>query len=161
VALLHGEALALLATAVPAGFADALHVYFPDPWPKARHARRRLLQPETLDVLLGVLAPGGRLFFATDHALYAAQVESVLRSCAALSYRRLDAGWPGGPRTNYETKYVGQRRPIARFEARLEGRPEPPAEGLEKLAVAFGRAREGDSDERTGPRGELRAGAAR
>ena len=143
VALLQGEALALLATAVPPGFAEAVHVYFPDPWPKSRHAQRRLLQPESLDVLLRVLVPGGRLLVATDHSAYAAQTESLLEGCAALSVRRFDAGWPGGPRTNYEAKYVALGRPIARFEAVLAGRLAPMPERLEALAVAFGPERGG------------------
>jgi tRNA (guanine-N7-)-methyltransferase len=138
VALLQGDALALLATAVPPAFAEAVHVYFPDPWPKSRHAQRRLLQRETLDVLLGVLAPGGRLLVATDHAAYAAEIRDLLEGCAALAVERFDAGWPGGPRTNYEAKYVALGRPIVRFEAVLSGGPAPIPAGLEKLVVAFG-----------------------
>jgi tRNA (guanine-N7-)-methyltransferase len=141
-ALLQGEALTLLATAVPPAFAEVVHVYFPDPWPKSRHARRRLLQAETLDVLLGVLVPGGRLLVATDHADYAAHCAALLESCAALSVRRFDAGWPDGPRTNYEAKYVAAGRPIARFEAVLAGESAPPPESLESIAVAVGPERD-------------------
>jgi len=62
---LRGEALLLLSAVLPAGFAAAVHVYFPDPWPKSRHHKRRLFEPETVDLVLGLLRPGGSLFFAT------------------------------------------------------------------------------------------------
>jgi tRNA (guanine-N7-)-methyltransferase len=115
VALIHGEALALLATALPRGFASALHVYFPDPWPKSRHHRRRLFSPASVDLLLAALAPGGELFIATDHLDYGAEVARILRGYPGAEVQELPDGWPEGPRTNYEAKYVGQGRPILRL----------------------------------------------
>ena len=64
--LIRGEALYALSALLPSGFAEAAHVYFPDPWPKSRHQKRRLFDRETVDLVLGTLARGGRLFFATD-----------------------------------------------------------------------------------------------
>jgi len=46
----RGEALYLAAAVLPAGFATALHVYFPDPWPKSRHHKRRLIDAESIDL---------------------------------------------------------------------------------------------------------------
>lgn len=138
VVLLHGEALYLLATALPPGFAEAVHVYFPDPWPKAHHQRRRLLSPAALDLVARVVAPGGRILFATDHADYGAQVEELLAGARGLAIRRWSEGWPEGPRTNYEAKYVAEGRPILRLELALadDRARAPHPRGLEALAVA-------------------------
>ena len=115
---LRGEALYLLAAVLPAGFAAAVHVYFPDPWPKERHQKRRLFDPATVDLVLGLLAPGGTLTFATDFLEYGERVEAILAGVPGLTARRLDA-WPEGPRTNYEAKYAAEGRPILRLEAML------------------------------------------
>jgi len=119
VALLRGEALYLLATSLPAGFARAVHVYFPDPWPKLHHHRRRLFSPSSLDLLLRLLAPGGRLFFASDHVDYGREVEDLLALCPELAVRRIAGVWPEGARTHYERKYEAEGRPIVRLEAEL------------------------------------------
>ncbi len=119
--LLRGEALYLLASFLPRGFASAVHVYFPDPWPKSRHQKRRLFDADTVDLVLGLLAPGGRLFFATDYAEYGERVGELLAAYPGLELGR-PAGWPDGPRTNYELKYERQGRPIVRLEA-IAGRP--------------------------------------
>jgi tRNA (guanine-N7-)-methyltransferase len=111
----RGEALYLLSAVLPRGFARAIHVYHPDPWPKSRHHKRRLFDPETLDLVLGALAPGGELYFATDHPEYGEWVMEVLGSYPAATYRRLDGPWPDGLRTNYEAKYVAEGRPILRL----------------------------------------------
>lgn len=118
--LLCGEAAYILATMLPRGFADRVHVYFPDPWPKDRHARRRLLDADTVDLVLGLLSPGGELYFASDHPQYGAQVEELLRSHPALEVSSLDA-WSEGPRTNYEAKFVADGLPIRRLMARMTG----------------------------------------
>ncbi len=112
---LRGEALYLLSAVLPRGFARAVHVYHPDPWPKSRHHKRRLLDPETIDLVLGTLEPGGVLYFATDHPDYGERVEEILDSHPAVVYHRLDGPWPEGPRTNYEAKYVAEGRQILRL----------------------------------------------
>jgi tRNA (guanine-N7-)-methyltransferase len=121
----RGEALYLLSAVLPRGFARAVHVYHPDPWPKARHQKRRLFDPETLDLVLGALEPGGTLYFATDHLDYGETVTEILEGQPGLAVRRLDGGWPGGPRTNYEAKYVAEGRPILRLEATAAGDRDP------------------------------------
>jgi len=120
---LRGEALYLLSAVLPAGFAEVLHVYFPDPWPKARHHKRRLFDPETVDLVLALLAPGGRLSFATDFLDYGELVCDILDAHPAISCRRRDRPWPDGARTHYEAKYVEAGRPILRLEGRLVGEP--------------------------------------
>ncbi len=121
VVLLRGEALYLIATLLPAGMARTVHVYFPDPWPKSRHQRRRLLDPRTVDLVLALLdPPRGRLFFATDHLEYGEAVAETLALHPAVAVERV-AAWPEGPRTNYEAKFEREGRPIVRLVARLRG----------------------------------------
>lgn len=116
--LLQGEALFLLATWLPKGFAHTIHVYFPDPWPKSKHHRRRLFDEETVDLLLGALAPGGKVLFASDHVKYGERVLEVLKGHPMLDLEIYDHVWPGGARTNYEAKYIVEGRPILRLCAR-------------------------------------------
>jgi tRNA (guanine-N7-)-methyltransferase len=118
---LRGEALYLMSAVVPRGFAAAAHVYFPDPWPKSRHHKRRLFDPETVDLVAGLLAPGGRLFFATDFLAYGELVWELLAGYPGLAVTRREGPWDDGPRTNYEAKYIAAGRPILRLEASAAG----------------------------------------
>jgi tRNA (guanine-N7-)-methyltransferase len=120
---LRGEALYLLSAVLPPRFAAAVHVYFPDPWPKSRHHKRRLFEPETVDLVLGLLRPGGRLLFATDFLEYGELVTEILESYPGLRIERHDAPWAEGPRTNYEAKYEQEGRPILRLTGTLDGVP--------------------------------------
>ena len=142
VAVARGEALYLLSAVLPAGFARAVHVYFPDPWPKTRHHRRRLFDPETVDLVLGLLEPGGELFFATDFLDYGETVAEILAGFPGLELTRHEGPWEDGARTHYESKYIAEGRPILRLRGRLtaeggltaEGRLHP--EGWRGILVA-------------------------
>ncbi len=123
--LVRGEALYLLSTVLPTGFASVLHVYFPDPWPKNRHSRRRLFDPETLDLVLSVLRPGGELVFATDFIEYGEHVRKTLTRYPGLDVKPHSGLWPDGARTNYESKYIEEGRPILRLQATLEPGSKP------------------------------------
>ena len=84
-----------------------VRVFFPDPWPKARHHKRRLLQPDTLALIADRLRPGGVLHAATDHAGYAEQIAEC--GDAEPRLRRVTAGdglpiSVARPITKYETK---------------------------------------------------------
>lgn len=114
--LIRGEALFLLSSALPQAFATTVHVYFPDPWPKARHKKRRLFDDETVDLVLGLLRPQGRLFFATDFLDYGAEVREILASHPAVEVHSRQTIWDDGARTNYEAKYESEGRPIMRLE---------------------------------------------
>lgn len=73
-----GDALALLRERVAPGTLDAVHAFFPDPWPKARHHKRRLFQPAHVALLASRLRPGGTLWCATDWAQYAAAMAAAM-----------------------------------------------------------------------------------
>jgi tRNA (guanine-N7-)-methyltransferase len=92
----------------------AFHVYFPDPWPKKKHRKRRLLDAVTLELLASRLEPGGTMRIATDHPGYGRAVRSLLETVPALEGLEWDA-LPSPPPTSYELKYQAEGRPIWRF----------------------------------------------
>ena len=79
------EASYLLEWMVPRASLRAIHVYFPDPWPKRRHWKRRLVNPRFAYLAALALAPGGRLYVRTDHASYFQQMSDVGNAQPALS----------------------------------------------------------------------------
>ena len=117
VRLLRADAATFLRDYVPPASVDCFHIYFPDPWPKKRHHKRRLLQASNLEVLLRCLKPGGEIRIATDHADYYEQIRQVTAAYAdqleAIPFQR-PAGAQGNELTgtNYERKYVKESRPI-------------------------------------------------
>ena len=92
-----------------------LHVYFPDPWPKRRHRRRRFLCQENIEQIVRILKPGGRLQVVTDHAGYFQDSQQILMGFSDwLDYVQFQptagAGtgeWVG---TNFERKYLKEER---------------------------------------------------
>lgn len=94
-----------------------VYLNFPCPWPKARHAHRRLVDPEFGDILAGVLAPGGRFRLTTDVDWYAEAAAEVLEGsgCFSLKGPSLLEEW--GPRTRYERKWRREGRRIFHLEA--------------------------------------------
>ena len=73
-----GDAMPFLTDRVAPGSLAAVHLFFPDPWPKNKHAKRRFVQQHTLDLLASRLVPGGVLRIATDIAAYAAHARAQL-----------------------------------------------------------------------------------
>ncbi len=100
---------------LPAGAFQVVSILYPDPWPKRRQRKRRLVSDETLAALARVIAPGGELRFATDIDDYAGwTLARVLRSAdfvwtaeRADDWRRPWADWPG---TRYEAKALREGR---------------------------------------------------
>jgi tRNA (guanine-N7-)-methyltransferase len=95
---------------------SVLHVYFPDPWPKARHHKRRLIQPPFLEQAVRVLAPGGRLQVVTDHKGYFEEnIEPAVRGSglSVIDYNRPGSAGEGEfVGTNFERKYRREGRPF-------------------------------------------------
>lgn len=96
---------------------DCFHIYFPDPWPKKRHHKRRLLCPANLEVMIRRLKSAGRIRIVTDHGDYFEQIQAVIRARSD-TLREIEflptAGaqqneWVG---TNFERKYQKESRPI-------------------------------------------------
>ncbi|HLX63700.1 MAG TPA: tRNA (guanosine(46)-N7)-methyltransferase TrmB [Planctomycetota bacterium] len=93
------------------------HIYFPDPWPKKKHLKRRLFNPDFCAGVKRTLEPGGTLFFATDHADYYAEILPLLREY--LHVTEHPEPWEDAPqgRTNFEVKYMKAGRGIYRLIA--------------------------------------------
>lgn len=102
VRVLEADAREVLAGLLAPASLDEVRVFFPDPWPKARHAKRRLVTSSFADLVASRLRPGGRLHVATDWASYAEQVLAVLSPHDAFDVVSRDRG----------------DRPLTRFEAR-------------------------------------------
>jgi tRNA (guanine-N7-)-methyltransferase len=104
--LVQHDAVEVLESMIPPQSLAGVHVYFPDPWHKKRHHKRRLIQPQWIGQLVTRLAPGGYLHCATDWHPYAEQMLQVLGAEAALvntaeAYAPRPA-WR--PQTKFETR---------------------------------------------------------
>jgi len=123
--IFRGDARELLA-ALPAGTLDRVFILFPDPWPKTRHHKRRIIQRETLDRLAVLMPAGAELRLATDDPGYRAWMLERLNAHPAFEWlargpadwRRRPDDWPP---TRYEAKALAQgRAPVyLRFRRRL------------------------------------------
>lgn len=117
VRIIRADAAVFLADSVIEKSVDFFHIYFPDPWPKKRHHKRRFLCPANLENLLHCLKPGGQIRIATDHDEYFEQIKAVLversdklQEIEFLPAAGADVGeWVG---TNFERKYLKDQRQI-------------------------------------------------
>jgi tRNA (guanine-N7-)-methyltransferase len=112
--LLRADARAFVDACVSSASVRAFHVYFPDPWPKKKQRKRRLLDGVFLEILAAKLEPGGLVRIATDHPGYAGELTPVLQTVAALEELPWDS-FPAPPPTHYEIKYREEGRRIRRF----------------------------------------------
>jgi len=108
----NGDAIVLLRDMLPPASLAGLRVYFPDPWPKAKHHKRRLIQPSFLALVTPLLAPGAVVHCATDWEPYAEQMLEVLEAAPGL-VNRYPAGGPHGG-TGYAPR--PDFRPMTKFE---------------------------------------------
>jgi tRNA (guanine-N7-)-methyltransferase len=116
VRVLEGDARALLRDRLAPGALDEVRVFFPDPWPKARHAKRRLVSPAFAGLVAARLRPDGRLHVATDWASYAAHTSRVLHAHPSFDVVSTDRG--DRPVTRFERRGVSAGRPAHDLVAR-------------------------------------------
>ena len=106
VRIVQHDAVEVLSNMLEPETLDGVHIFFPDPWPKKRHHKRRLIQPEFIALLAGRLKPGAYLHAATDWREYAEQILDVLNREPRLANTAPDYA----PRPDY--------RPQTKFESR-------------------------------------------
>jgi tRNA (guanine-N7-)-methyltransferase len=110
VRLIRGDGIDVLEHMLTPGSLTGVRVFFPDPWPKARHHKRRLLQPSTVALIADRLRPGGVLHAATDHAGYAEQIAEVGDAEPLLRRVAPDAG----------DLPISVSRPVTKYEAKAQ-----------------------------------------
>ena len=113
VRMLRADAGPFFQTSLPGACLWRVHVYFPDPWPKRKHHRRRLIQPAFLDQVRRTLRPGGQFIVVTDHGGYFEHIQRVLAEAAGfvrVGFPTLGAGEGELVGTNFERKYISQGR---------------------------------------------------
>ncbi|MFK8907720.1 tRNA (guanosine(46)-N7)-methyltransferase TrmB, partial [Streptomyces sp. YS-3] len=104
----NGDAIILLREMLPPESLDGLRVYFPDPWPKKRHHKRRIIQPDFLTLAAPRLKPGALLHCATDWEPYAEQMLEVLNAHPAFDNTQADGGFAPRPAFRPLTRFEGQ-----------------------------------------------------
>lgn len=115
VRMLRTDASPFVKNCIADGSLWRMHVYFPDPWPKARHHRRRLIQPAFIEQVWRVLRPGGQLIIVTDHQDYFGHIRGVLahaKGFAIVPMPRMSDQEGELVGTNFERKYIAQGRPF-------------------------------------------------
>ncbi|EAQ97670.1 tRNA (guanine-N(7)-)-methyltransferase [Congregibacter litoralis KT71] len=102
------DAVDVLENCIAPGSLQRIQIFFPDPWHKKRHNKRRLIQPEFTELLASRLSPGGILHLATDWEPYAEHMLEVLNNCTALENSGENGGFVPRP----------EERPLTKFELR-------------------------------------------
>lgn len=125
VRLVQAPAEGVLRDVVPPASVAAFWINFPDPWPKKRHLRRRLLRPPVVRMLAERLVPGGDLHVATDHEDYAACIDAALMAEPLLANAFAPRAWlpevPGRKPTAYELEWRAEGRALHFWHYRRSG----------------------------------------
>lgn len=101
------DAIDILQNGIPDNSLNAVHLFFPDPWPKKRHHKRRIVQPPFVDTLYRLLCAGGLFYIATDWTDYAEHIRQVLASYSG--FKPVDSSAP---------RLSLMQRPATKFERR-------------------------------------------
>ncbi len=112
--IIEHDALEILETMIPDDSISAFHIFFPDPWPKKKHHKRRLMQRPHTDLLVQKLAPGGYIYFATDWEEYAETALEELSHTEGIhnKYMQYAPHQEWRPRTKFEQKGIDAGREI-------------------------------------------------
>ncbi len=110
--LIKHDAVEVLQHQLPAGLLYRINIYFPDPWPKKRHHKRRMIQPGFLELVHSCLEADGALHIATDWANYAEHIDEVVAESSLFTCderREHDGDRPlDRPRTKFELRGLGK-----------------------------------------------------
>ena len=106
----NGDAVEIIKKQIPDGSIDRVQLFFPDPWHKKRHHKRRMVTTEWLDMVTAKLCPSGTIHMATDWKHYAEQMLEVLSEYKGLTNRAVDGSYIERP----------DWRPLTKFELRGE-----------------------------------------
>jgi tRNA (guanine-N7-)-methyltransferase len=115
VRLINYDAFAVLRDMIPDASLSEIHIYFPDPWPRKREQKRRIIRPDALAEMRRTLVENGSGIYVTDHRQYFEAAAPLIAQ-----FFRAETRIPGPddlPRTNYEAKYRAEGREI--FEVRF------------------------------------------
>jgi tRNA (guanine-N7-)-methyltransferase len=112
--IIQHDAVEVLDTMIPAASLAGLHIFYPDPWPKKRHQKRRLMRHPIVDLMISRLAPDGYLYFVTDIEEYGQSTLEMLSSCEGIFNRYIDFAprmeWR--PETKFEAKAIKASRSV-------------------------------------------------
>jgi tRNA (guanine-N7-)-methyltransferase len=132
--LIRHDAVEVLDAMIPVGSLSRVNLYFPDPWPKKRHHKRRIVQPRFLETVAKCLSAGGSLNIATDWANYAEHIETTIRESGRFecAERRVHAGDKplDRPGTKFERRGLRHGHQIWDWRfVRVDNQPESLASG--------------------------------
>ena len=103
------DARALVNLMLPDASVAAFHIYYPDPWPKERHIKHRMVSPWFVRNLARALAPDGAVYAASDVKEWAEEIFAMLK---AGGFRHIDREPPGAKRSGFGRKYMAQGKPV-------------------------------------------------
>lgn len=115
VRIIEYDAVKVLEHMVSKGSIDGVHIFFPDPWPKKKHHKRRLIQEPFLSLVASVLKPGGYVYMVTDWYEYALQMLNVSTQVPTLTnpHNGFAPPVPWRPETKFERKGLDKSHPIS------------------------------------------------
>jgi tRNA (guanine-N7-)-methyltransferase len=106
--LVYGDARECLPRVCPENFFEKIYVLFPDPWPKKRHIKHRLLKPRLVNQLRSLLKEGGEVINATDAGFYSEQIVAAFDEVGGFYREAISSPYP----THFEQKWRGLGRAI-------------------------------------------------
>jgi tRNA (guanine-N7-)-methyltransferase len=118
---IYPQDVRFLLKVLPEHSLDRVFVLFPDPWPKSRHHKRRLISQEMLDMLARVIKPGGSLRIATDHVDYSQWILVQMQQRADFVWQaRAAKDWLNAPKDHIPTRYQQKAKDVGRNSLYLD-----------------------------------------
>ncbi len=117
--VIFGDAYYFFRDFLPENSVAAFHMYFPDPWPKKRHRKRRLLNKPFLEEIHRIATPDAKFYWGTDFQNYHEESMEIFNETPWLQIEIENAGPTEGIETNFEKKYRIEGRPIYRTQLKI------------------------------------------